>query len=84
MTDYGYLFSMNLHAKLKEHIVGKVFVKVTGGDELYVKIQNMGNLQYEALMPNFSERLINGLTTDYAAYQIIDMYKSYILKKYFS
>ena len=28
MTDYEYLFSTNLHAKLKERIQGGIFVKV--------------------------------------------------------
>lgn len=28
MTDYEYLFSTNLHAKLKEKIQGGIFVKV--------------------------------------------------------
>ena len=28
MTDYEYLFSTNLHAKLKEKIRGGIFVKV--------------------------------------------------------
>ena len=44
MTDYEYLFSMNLHAKLKERIQGGIFVKVNENDSLVVAIKrNDGN-----------------------------------------
>ena len=39
MTDYEYLFSTNLHAKLKEKIRGGIFVKVNEKDSLIVKIE---------------------------------------------
>ena len=54
MTDYGYLFSMNLHAKLKEKIVGRIFVNVTYEDELHVKIESFGDLKYEWFVSNFA------------------------------
>ena len=38
MTDYEYLFSTNLHAKLKERIQGGIFVKVNENDSLVIKI----------------------------------------------
>ena len=39
MTDYEYLFSTNLHAKLKERIQGGIFVKVNENDSLVVAIK---------------------------------------------
>lgn len=38
MTDYEYLFSMNLQAKLKEKIQGAIYVKVNENDSLVIKI----------------------------------------------
>ena len=39
MTDYEYLFSTNLHAKLKERIQGGIFVKINENDSLVVAIK---------------------------------------------
>lgn len=36
MTDYEYLFSMNLQAKLKEKIQGAIYVKVNENDSLVI------------------------------------------------
>ena len=82
MTDYGYVFSTNLHAKLKEKVVGKVFVRLNYNDELYIKIESFGGLKYETRFVNFSERLVNGVSTDYIAYQVIEGYKQTIITKY--
>ena len=41
MTDYEYLFSTNLHAKLKERIQGGIFVKVNENDSLVIKITSV-------------------------------------------
>ena len=38
MTDYEYLFSMNLQAKLKEKIQGAIYVKVNENDSLVIKL----------------------------------------------
>ena len=82
MRDYEDLFVKNLHQKLKDAIVGKVYCKVRN-NELYVKIESYGNLTYEVTFENFSDKFINGLTTEYAAYQVIQAYKNFVVKRYF-
>ena len=69
MTQYGYDFSMALYAKLKERIYGHIYVKVTDDDELYIN--------------RFSEKMLNGYTTDYAAYKVIEKLKKYVMNSYF-
>lgn len=83
MKDYEYLFAMNLHTRLKERIEGKVFVKVKENDNLYVKIESFGDLRYEVELLNFSERVINGLTSEYITYEIVKQYKRFVLERYF-
>ena len=69
MTQYGYDFSMALYAKLKERIYGRIYVKVTDDDELYIN--------------RFSEKMLNGYTTDYATYEVIEKLKKYVMNSYF-
>lgn len=83
MKEYEYLFSTNLHAKLKEKIVGKIFVKVTYNDELLIKINSYGNLECTIHIGNFSERILNGWSTDYAVYEVIKQYREFLNKKFF-
>lgn len=83
MTDYEYLFATSLHQKLREKIVGKIFVKVTQKDELFVKIESYGGLEYRFYRSNFSESLLNGYTTDFAAYEVVIEFKKFITNKYF-
>lgn len=83
MKDYEYLFAMNLHTRLKERIKGKVFVKVKENDNLYVKIESFGDLRYEVELLNFSERVINGLTSEYITDEIVKQYKCFVLERYF-
>lgn len=83
MFDYEYLFAMTLlHAKLKEKIVGRIFVTVTQDDELYVKIESFGGLTFNWKIEDFSIRIRNGYSSDYAAYEVIQQYKRYIIKTY--
>lgn len=63
VTDYEYLFSMNLQAKLKEKIQGAIYVKVNEND--------------------FANRMLNGLTTDYAAYEVVQKYKKFVMTQFF-
>lgn len=84
MTDYEYLFTTTLHQKLREKIVGKIFVKVTRNDELFVKIESYGGLEYRFYRSNFSESIVNGYTTDFAAYEVVTEFKKFIMNKYFA
>ena len=54
MTDYEYLFSTNLHAKLKERIQGGIFVKVNENDSLVIKITRRDENNFDMSFTDFS------------------------------
>ena len=83
MRDYEYLFVTTLHQKLKDKIVGKIFTKVNTNDELYVEIISFGDLMFKTTLGNFSEKIMNGWSTDYAAYEVIGQYKTFINERFF-
>lgn len=83
MMDYEYLFSMNLHQKLRERVIGKVYCKVNEENELYIKIESFGNLKFSMTIDNFSERILNGYSTEYAVYEIMSEYEKFIHNRYF-
>lgn len=85
MTDYEYLFSTNLHAKLKEKIRGGIFVKVKVNekDSLIVKIERKDGNDFDISFTDFSNRLIYGFSTDYAAYEVLQKYRDFVMKQFF-
>ena len=83
MMDYEYLFSMNLHQKLRERVIGKVYCKVNEENELYIKIESFGNLKFSMAIDNFSERILNGYSTEYAVYEIMSKYEKFVHNRYF-
>lgn len=83
VTDYEYLFSMNLQERLKERIQGAVFVKVDMDDNLIVKITRRDKNNFEMSLSNFSDRMLNGLTTEYAAYDIRKKYRDFVMEQFF-
>ena len=87
MNEYEQNFTTILHQKLKTKIKGKIYTEVNWHDEIYVKVINMDDIKYEHRITNFSERFLNGWSTDYAAYEIVKDYKRFIFeemeKKYF-
>ena len=70
MTDYEYLFSSNLCTKLREEIRGSVFVKVNENDSLVIKIRRKDGNNFDISFTDFSNRMLNGFSTDYAAYEV--------------
>ena len=84
MRDYEYLFATTLHQKLREKIIGKIFVKVTTDDALLIKIESLGGLEYKTYIENFSTRIFNGWSTDYAAYEVVNDYKKFVMDRYFT
>lgn len=82
MLSYEWLFVQSLHAKLKERIVGKIFITVTKYDTLYIKIESFGGLTYDCSFRDFAYKIQNGYSTDYAVYEIVNDYKRFILTKY--
>lgn len=71
MTDYEYLFSTNLHAKLKERIQGGIFVKVNENDSLVIKITRRDENNFDMSF------------TDYAAYEVTKKYQKFVMKQFF-
>lgn len=82
MTDYEYLFAMSLHNKFREKLVGKNFVGVRD-DRLNIKIESNGGLIFEISYPNFAERMLNGLSTEYIVYEVCEKYKKFIINRHF-
>ena len=83
MQDYEYLFSKQLHEKLKDRVKGKVWVKIYH-DELHVKITNCNEVsKYEFVMNNLSNDILNGLSSEYLVYVILKDYKIHVNKLYF-
>lgn len=84
MTDYGYLFSTALYEKLKEKIYAGVFVKSTDNDELEVVIARKSEgLTFKTVINDLSDKLLHGYSTEYAAYEILEKYRKYIINRYF-
>lgn len=83
MADYEYTFAVALQQKLKNKIQGAIHVCVVDTDELIVKITRNGVIDFKVSIPNFSNRILNGYTSDYAAYEIVNEYKKCLMKRYF-
>lgn len=81
--DYKYLFERALHEKLREGIVGKIFVKVKQNDNLIIKIESDGGIKFDMSITNFSDRIVNGYSTEYAAYEVKKRYKAFIMQRFF-
>ncbi len=81
MADYEYIFSTLLHKKLKEKIVGHIYVAVRN-DILTTEIDTIGGIKIDISINDFANKLVNGYSTDYAAYEIAKEYKKKILSKY--
>ena len=82
MKDYEYLFATTLHAKIKDEIIGRVYVTVVD-DEIRINIESSNGIKYVYTQDGFAERFRNGWTTEYAAFEVLREYRKYIIKKYF-
>ena len=80
--ELKYLFSVALHEKLKRKIKGKIFCKVYG-EKLIITIEKIGGITYTMTIHDFSDKVLNGYTTDYALYEILKEYHSFISKTFF-
>lgn len=84
MTDYGYIFSKALHEKLKEKVHAGVFVRSTNDDKLEILIvRKSEDLTFKVVIENFSDRILYGYSTDYAAYEVLAKYRKFIFNRYF-
>lgn len=75
------VFAMALQQKLKNKIVGKIFVKCTSTDALYIQITAADGLEYVTHLTNFTDRVLNGLSAEYAAYEVFGDYKKFIMEQ---
>lgn len=75
VTDYEYLFSMNLQAKL--------YVKVNENDSLVIKVTRRDENNFDMSFTDFANKMLNGLTTDYTAYEVIQKYKKFVMTQFF-
>lgn len=82
MADYEYNFAILLQQKLKTKIHGGVYITVDE-DELIVKIIRDDAIDFKWSFRNFANRLRNGWTTEYAAYEFVNAYKECLMKRYF-
>lgn len=84
MAEYEYLFTKALHEKLKEKIVGRIFIRAVTGDRVYVRIDSFGDLKFTMFLDDFSEKIKSGYSSDYACYEILKQYKKVVLERYFT
>lgn len=83
MAEYEFIFASTLKTKLIEKVKGGVKTWITN-DELHISILIRENdIQFEHVIPNISTLILNGYTSDYAVYQVTQIYKSYIRNKFF-
>ena len=83
MQDYEYLFSKELHRRLKEKVKGKVWVKIYQ-NELHVTIKIFEcELKYEFVEEDLSNKILNGLSSDYAVYTIMKDYHKFVNEIFF-
>mgnify|MGYP006968139813 CR=1 FL=1 len=79
--SYEHVFSMNLHEKLKQKIVAWIFCEINSENQLHVVIRTkQGGFRYESCIDDISEKIVNGYSTDYAAYEIIRDFRKYITR----
>ena len=65
----------------QEKIVGHIYVAVRN-DILITEIDTIGGIKIDISINDFANKLVNGYSTDYAAYEIAKEYKKKILSKY--
>lgn len=84
MTDYGYVFSKALHERLKDKIHAGVYVRSTIEDSLEIMIvRNNEDLKFQTTINNLSDKMLHGYSADYAAHEILEKFKRFILNRYF-
>lgn len=76
------IFAQNLKAKLLEKIYGRLCVRIFK-DEVHVYIECWSDIDCEIVLTDFTNRVINGWSTDYAAYEVLEQYKKVVRNRYF-
>lgn len=69
--------------KLKGVIKGGIFVKVNENDSLVVEIKRKDGNNFGVSFTDFSNRILNGFTTEYAVYEVTRKYRKYVMEQFF-
>lgn len=84
MAEYEYLFSIGLQKRLREKIVGNIYVKVNEDDQLVVNIRlEQENINFIWKLDNISDKILRGHCSDELAYQVLKTYRSFITHRFF-
>ena len=87
MMEYEQYFAMTLQQKLKKRVIGKIYVKITMNDEILVLIERENELKFRMFISDFTRKVIDDLSTDYVAREVIKEYRNFIIarmnEKYF-
>lgn len=81
MVEYERLFAESVQKKLKNKIIGRIFVCVTHNDELLVKIYRDEDVMFQSLEPHFTKNLQNGLTSNEVVRNTVKQFRETIHKK---
>lgn len=84
MVDYVQIFAKNLREKIHLKVWHeRIFITRTYDDDLIVQIALKNGPTFETRILDISGKILNGYTTDYAAYEILQELKRFIVKSYF-
>lgn len=89
MTDFlrnyqmAAVHKMKNGCKLKEKIQGAIYVKVNENDSLVIKITRRDENNFDMSFTDFSNKFLNGFSTDYAAYEVQKKYQKFVMKQFF-
>lgn len=50
---------------------------------MVIKITRRDNNNFETSFTDFSGRMLNGFTTDYAAYEVTKKYREFVMRQFF-
>lgn len=80
--NFERIFARNLAQRLSEKIYGKIVVKVNG-DNLEVYIDCWTDISCTITIYDFTNKILNGYSTDYCCYEVLERYKRILMKRYF-
>lgn len=52
-------------------------------DSLVIKVTRRDENNFDMSFTDFANKMLNGLTTDYAAYEVIQKYKKFVMTQFF-
>lgn len=80
MEEFRTLFIDLVHEKLKEKIVGRVWVTIDPDDELIIEIKNYDDFTFRASVGNLSTMVCYGVSSDAIVDKVVGKYKAGLFK----